>query len=175
VPEPIAESVLASLFEAARWAPSCFNEQPWLFLYGQRDEDRERFLSLLVPQNRVWASAAPVVGLVTARRSFAKNGKPNRWAAYDSGSAACSMALQAHLLGLEMHFMAGFDEERSYEVLALPKDRYEAIAAFVIGKPGDPSLLPPDLRARETPTPRKPLAEVAVQGRFREPAKGGAS
>jgi nitroreductase len=173
LPEPIPAATLATLFEAARWAPSCFNEQPWLFLWGQRDADRQRFLSLLVPANLAWAAAAPVAGIVAARRHFAKNGKANRHAAYDSGAAGVSLALQAHLLGLEAHFMAGFDEERAYEVLSLPKERYEAMAAFVIGKPGDPSLLSAELRAKEVPSPRKPHAHVAIEGMFREPSPGG--
>lgn len=163
-PDPVSSADIASVFEAARWAPSCFNEQPWLFVWGRSPEDRARILDLLVPANREWAAAAPVLGIVFARRTFARNGKPNRWAAYDSGAAAMSLALQAHLLGYVVHFMGGFDESRAPAALGVPKDGFEAMAAFALGRRGSPASLPPALREREVPGPRKPLAEVAFEG-----------
>ena len=171
-PEPVSKEALASLFEAARWAPSCYNEQPWLFLYASKEEDLDVFRSLLTPKNRVWAEGAPVLAIVLARRAFEKNGKPNRWAAFDAGAAWMSLALQARRLGLYTHAMAGFDEERAYEALGAPKERYEAMAAIAIGRRGDPPQLPEDLARRETPSLRKPLAEVAIEGRYPAPAPG---
>jgi nitroreductase len=164
-PAPIPEETLASLFEAARWAPSCFNEQPWLFVYARSETDRARLLALLSEKNRTWARRAPVLAIVFAHRRFAKSQKPNRWSAFDAGAAWMSLALQARLLGLDTHAMGGFDDERSYEALGVPRDDYQAMAAIAIGRRGPAGDLPEDLAARETPSPRKPLSEVAREGR----------
>jgi len=94
-PEPISEHHLAALFEAARWAPSCYNEQPWLFLYATSMEDRQRFASALVEKNRAWASRAPLLVFLATRRHFASNGKPNRHAGFDAGAAWMALAIQA--------------------------------------------------------------------------------
>jgi len=163
-PEHIPDTTLAALFEAARWAPSCFNEQPWLFLYAVSEEDRALFLSCLVEFNQKWAGKAPVLAFVLARKRFAKNDKPNRWAPFDAGAAWMSLALQARKLGLYTHGMAGFDEDRAFEVLKVPRDQYDIMAAVAIGKYGDPDALPPEIRKSEAPNDRKPLSEVAVRG-----------
>lgn len=165
-PEPLQPAEIASLFEAARWAPSCFNDQPWRFVYGVRDEDRERFFGLLAEGNVAWARTAPLVGVVFARRHFGHNGKPNRWGPFDAGAASMSLALQAHAMGLAAHFMGGFDAERSHAELGVPAAEWQAMAAFVVGRPGDPAALPDALREREAPTGRKPHAEVADEGSF---------
>lgn len=164
--DPVTDEEVASLFEAARWAPSCFNDQPWLFLYGRAAEDHARFAELLNEGNRAWAVKAPLLGIVFARKHFAQSGKPNRWGPYDSGAAAMSMALQARELGLDVHFMGGFDEERSYEVLGVPRDAYTAMAAFAVGHRGERDALPEPYREREEPNGRKPHEEVAVEGRL---------
>lgn len=166
-PDPIPEPALRALFEAARWAPSSYNEQPWLFVYAAREADLARFRPLLVEQNRAWADAAPVLAVVFARRAFARNGKPNRHHAFDAGAAWMSLALEARRQGLFAHAMAGFSEERAYEVCGVPKAEYEAMAAVAVGRPGDPARLPEPLRERERPSGRKPLAETAVEGRLR--------
>jgi nitroreductase len=166
-PEPLPAETLATLFEAARWAPSCFNEQPWLFLYATTPEDKAPFLSCLVEFNRIWAGKAPVLAFVLAKRSFAKNGNPNRWAPFDAGAAWMSLALQAHGLGLCTHAMAGFDEDRVYEVLQVPRDKYEVMAAIAIGKRGDPDGLPAEVLKDEAPNERKALGQVAWEGVFR--------
>ena len=163
-PEPIAPEALASLFEAARWAPSCFNEQPWLFLYAVTPQDRALFLSCLVEFNQRWAGEAPVLVFVLAKKRFAKNGEPNRWAAFDAGAAWVSLALQARKLGLYAHAMAGFDGERAHEVLRVAKGDHDILAAVAVGKYGDPGRLPPDMKKSESPNGRKPLSEVAVEG-----------
>ncbi|MDD5708685.1 MAG: nitroreductase family protein, partial [Kiritimatiellae bacterium] len=109
LPEPIPEHQIRMLFEAARWAPSCFNEQPWLFVYATSEADRSRFAAALVEKNRAWAGIAPLLIFVLARRNFRQSGKQNRHAAFDSGAAWMSLALQARKLGLYAHGMAGFD------------------------------------------------------------------
>lgn len=162
--EHIPGPTLAALFEAARWAPSCFNEQPWLFLYATSEEDRALFLSCLVESNRKWASKAPVLAFVLAKKHFAKTGGPNRWAPFDAGAAWMSLALQARKLGLYTHGMGGFDEDRAFEVLKVPRDLYDIMAAIAIGKYGDPDSLPPEMQKGEEPNDRKPLNEVARRG-----------
>ncbi len=160
---------LASLFEAARWAPSCYNEQPWLFVYATRDNpsNHERIASLLVDANRAWAEKAPVLGIVFARRRFARNNKPNRWAAFDTGAASLSMTLQANKMGLVTHFMGGIHEDRCYGTLGVSKEDYEAVAGFAVGYQGVAADLPESLQEREAPSNRKPLREVAYEGVFR--------
>jgi len=170
-PDPVPREALRTLFEAARWAPSSSNEQPWLFLFATSPADRQVYASLLVEANRRWAERAPVLAFVLARRSFRASGKANRWAAFDSGAAWMALALQARRLGLDTHAMGGFDEEGVYQVLGVPKNEYGAMAAIAIGRRGDPAALPEGLADREQPSGRKPLAEVAIEGRF--PARTG--
>ncbi|MEM7200596.1 MAG: nitroreductase family protein [Planctomycetota bacterium] len=161
--EPLPDTQVRALFEAARWAPSCFNEQPWRFVYAMSPSGREQVAALLADANRAWAAKAPLLGVVFARRRFARNDKPNRWAAFDSGAAAFSLALQAHRLGLAAHFMGGFDENRAYQTLGVDEAEFEAMAAFAVGCRGDVEALPEALQAREAPSDRKPPGEVAVR------------
>jgi nitroreductase len=165
-PEPLSHAQIASLFEAVRWAPSCFNEQPWLFLYATEEPDHGRFVSLLVEKNQVWARHAPLLLFVLARRTFAASGRPNRHATFDAGAAWLSLALQARKLGLHAHGMAGFHREEAYRVLDVPRDDYEIVAAIAVGRRASPEQLPPDVAERERPNERRPLAEVARPGRF---------
>jgi nitroreductase len=165
-PEPVSEEALRTLFEAARWAPSCNNEQPWLFLYSGTEEERLEYLSILVERNQAWAKNAPVLSFAFARRTFKNNQKPNRWAAFDCGAAWMSLTIQARLLGLYTHGMAGYHRSMAYEVLGVPEEDYEVICAIAIGKYGDRDALPEEVRAREHPNDRKPLAEVAIAGHF---------
>jgi nitroreductase len=160
--DPLTPSEIATLFEAARRAPSCFNDQPWQFVYATRGPARERLLATLGASNRVWAERAPLVGIAFARHAFGATGKPNRWAQFDTGSASMSLMLQAHLLGLEAHFMGGFDADAALAAAGLDTKEWTAMAAFVIGKVGDPAILSEELRKREVVrSPRKPLVEVA--------------
>ena len=161
LPDPIPEHQIKTLFEAARWAPSCFNEQPWLFLYAAEPEKRKKFVSLLVDKNQRWAGQAPLLMFVIARRGFEKGGAENRHAKFDAGAAWMSLALQARKLGLYAHAMAGFHLAKSYEVLGVPEKDYEVIAAIAVGRLGDSASLPDDLLKMEVPKARKPLAEVA--------------
>lgn len=164
--KPIPPGDVKSLFEAARWAPSCFNEQPWRFVWATERADHARLAEVLTEKNRLWAQHAPLLGLVFASRTFAKSGKPNRWAAFDSGSASLSLTLQANELGLVTHFMGGFDQDAAYRVTGADPAAYEVIAAFAVGYPGDPASLPPELRDREQPSGRKPQREFAFEGAF---------
>ena len=153
-PEPVSAHQLTQLFEAARWSPSCFNEQPWFFLLPENEEQRARFLSLLTEQNQTWASKAPIICYLTARRYFRHNQKPNRHHAHDAGAACMALFLQAHAMGLSGHAMAGFDEARSYAVLGVDQDRYQVMSAIVLGKPSE------EARQTEERTERKALDQV---------------
>jgi len=166
---PLPAGTAASLFEAARWAPSSSNTQPWLFLYADDDESLARARPLLFDSNRRWADKAPLLVFVFARKLHARTGEPLRTGAFDTGSAWMSLALQAHALGLVTHAMGGVHHAQTYDVFGVPRDAYESMAAIAIGYPGDPADLPEDLRARETPNGRKPSAEVAMRGRYRAP------
>ncbi|MCU0612991.1 MAG: nitroreductase family protein [Candidatus Eisenbacteria bacterium] len=172
-PAPVPQDVLDSLFEAARWAPSCFNEQPWLFLCARERPDLDQFRGLLLDSNRVWADRAPVLAYLFARKTFERNGKPNRWAMFDCGAAWMSLALQARRLGLYAHAMAGFRREDTYEELGVPAADYEVICAIAIGSYGDPAVLPPDVAAREKPNDRKPISSFVIYGRMDKPAGWG--
>jgi nitroreductase len=166
-PTPIPEEDIATMFEAARWAPSCNNEQPWLFVYGTSEQEREAFLGILTEKNQRWARNAPVLAVLFARRTFDGSGKPNRWAGLDCGAAWVSLAFQARLLGLYAHGMAGFSQSRAYKLLGVPEEEYEAMCAIAIGAYGDRDALPDDIKEREQPNTRKPLAEVAVKGKYK--------
>ncbi|MCU0605288.1 MAG: nitroreductase family protein [Desulfobacterales bacterium] len=153
---------IQTLFEAARWAPSCFNEQPWRFVYATEPEKRAKLVSCLVAKNQLWASQAPLLMFVLARRNFQKTDKENRHAPYDAGAAWMALALQARKLGLYAHAMAGFNLEKAYEVLGASREEYLVMAAIAVGRKTEDSGLPDDLRAMESPNSRKPHAEVAT-------------
>ena len=160
-PRPVESEKLGSLFEAVRWAPSCFNDQPWTFLVATRDdaEGFERLASCLVDGN-AWAKEAPVLALSVARTNFERNGKPNRHAAHDVGLAAENLVLQAESLGLASHQMAGFDSDAAREKLSIPEG-HEPMAMIALGYPGEPDQLPEQLAERErAPRSRQALAEI---------------
>ena len=152
----IPANVLRGLFEAARWAPSAYNEQPWMFTYATQMPERDKFLSLLVPQNQVWARHAPVIGFVACRHRFSANGTPNRTAAFDAGQACMALQLQAIRYGLHVHFMSGFDTERAQKHFRQDPQTVEILAAFALGLQGDPETLPEALQAIEEPSQRRP-------------------
>lgn len=161
-PDPLPEATIQVLFEAARAAPSCFNDQPWTFVYATSPAARARLLPLLDAGNQVWAQHAPLLGISFARKIFGKTGKPNRWGQHDAGMAAMALALQAHAMGLGAHFMGGFDEKEAYGACGMDPEKWTAMAGFVVGVIGDPESLPPGPRENEkVRTPRKALGEVA--------------
>jgi nitroreductase len=166
--DPLNERQLMSLFEASRWAPSCSNEQPWVYIYAVKSEDRKKFLSLLIEKNQAWAKDAPVLMFIATRLHFSLNGRENKSAEFDAGSAWMSLALCARRLGLYAHAMAGFDRNRSYEVLGVPEDRYRIMAAIAVGRKDKASKLPEELRKSEHPNDRKPLVQMYCEGEFRE-------
>lgn len=159
--QDVTPAQVLSLLEAARWAASCFNEQPWRYIVAMRDQTEiyQKLLGCLVEANRVWAGKAPVLMLSVASTHFSHNGKPNPHAWHDLGQASANMALQAETLGLQIHQMAGFDRERARTVFAIPEG-FEPVAAIAVGHPGDASLLPEPLRERETaPRQRRPVTD----------------
>ena len=169
---PVPPEILCSLFEAARWAPSSSNGQPWAFLAATKDdpEAHSRLLSTLVEFNQTWAKHAPVLAIAVSEMEFARTGHPNRNAFYDTGAALAGLTLEATSRGLFVHQMAGFDPHKAIEVCRIPKG-WEPIAAFVIGYPGDPNSLPENLRERELGgRSRKPLADFVMSGRWGNPA-----
>ena len=171
-PTPVEREKLRSVLEAARWAPSSFNAQPWSFLVATKDDPAEfdRMLGCLVEKNQSWAKAAPVLMIGVAEPHFAHNGKPNRHALYDVGQAVAYLTLQATALDLYVHQMAGFSADKAREVYGIPESA-EPVVAVALGYIGDPNALPPDLRDREAaPGKRKPLAEFVFERRWKNPS-----
>lgn len=168
--EPISQETLLSFLEAARWAPSAYNSQPWRFLYARRDTPSwERYLAILNEFNRSWAQHASALVLVISKTTFAAPGsteeKPAPSHTFDTGSAWGHMALQASISGWHTHGMAGFDQSLARSELKIP-DGYELHAMIAIGKLGDKATLAEGLQAREVPSPRRPLSELAAEGEF---------
>lgn len=169
-PEPVGAEDLAALFEAARWAPSCFNEQPWRFLVATKEDEEgfARLLGTLVDANREWAKDAPVIGIGCAAKNFARGGKPNAHARHDLGQAMAMLSIEAATRGLAVHQMAGFDAEAAAKDCGLPEG-VEAVTAFVLGRVGDPDSLPKKLAERErAPRERKPRSELVHGSRWEE-------
>ena len=163
---------LRSLVEAARWAASSYNAQPWYFIMATKDdsENFSRVLQSFVEFNQGWAKGAPVVGLSVAGLKFENNGQPNRHAFHDVGQAMGNLALQATALGLQVHQMAGILPDKARELFSIP-DGYEAVAGFALGYPGDPASLPDQLRERElAPRVRKPLNSFVFSGKWGQSA-----
>lgn len=160
----VSPADLKTVFEAARWAASSHNEQPWRFFVGTRDsETYKNILSSLLEFNQLWARTAPVLILGVAKTAFTQNGKPNRVALYDLGAAAATMCYQAAALGLFTHQMAGVNLDVARELFNVPDD-YVVGAAMALGYQGEPAALPNDqMRAQETaPRQRKPLSEFVL-------------
>ncbi len=160
---PIEHDTLMTLFEAARLAPSSYNEQPWRFIVAQKAEN-PRFYSevssWLAESNRVWATKAPVLVVVLAKTDSSFNGSPNRHAWHDVGIAVGNLSLQATAIGLSLHQMGGFSAAKAKEVLQLP-DNYEAVSVIALGYRDEASTLPEPLQQREqSPQKRKPLEEI---------------
>ena len=165
--DPIADDELMVLFEAARWAPSSFNNQPWRILYARRGSDHwPTFLGLLVDANKVWASKAAALLVFVSKTTFDHNGKPARTHSFDAGAAWENLALQASLRGLVAHGMQGFDYERARTELGIP-DEYRVEAMVAVGRPGPREALPEKLQAVESPNERRPLAKTVCEGPFR--------
>lgn len=158
---PIAVQDINTLFEAARWAPSCFNAQPWRF-YVSNDTSFDDYLSLLMEGNQVWARNASLIGFVVVRKTFEHNGKPNNYAEFDAGAAWMALSLQAREMGLYTHGMGGIHHQQVAEYLALD-DNHKVVCGFVIGVADSPDVLPAEVAAKEKPTGRKPLSQVLTR------------
>lgn len=154
----ISDNDLALLFEAARWAPSCFNAQPWVF-HVSTDKTFGDYLDLLLEGNQLWARQASVLGFVVVRKTFPHNGKANIYAEYDAGAAWMAMTLQARQMGLYTHGMGGIKHEEVAAYLKLDDD-HKVVCGFAIGVAATPDTLPAELAAKEKPSPRKPLSDV---------------
>lgn len=158
---------LASLFEAARWTMSCFNEQPWRYIVGVRERDQETWqdvLSVLVEGNQAWARNAPVLALGVVRLNFERNGKPNPAARHDLGAASACLTVEAMSRGLFVHQMLGIQPDKAREVFGLADD-LEAVTGMAIGYPGDPAEAGPELAARDQRArERRPVREFIIRG-----------
>jgi nitroreductase len=164
---PLADSELLRLFEAARWAPSTYNEQEWRFLYARREGPHwEAFLGLLMEANQVWCGQAAVLIVGLSHRQFVRNGKPNPVHTLDTGMAVQNLLLQGAAMGLVCHPMAGFDRGRARVTLHVPED-VDVEVMIAVGHPGDPDHLPEGYREMDLqPTGRKPVREIAREGTF---------
>jgi nitroreductase len=164
--EPLTEAELLTLFEAARWAPSTYNEQEWRFLYARHDTPQwPQFFDLLAEGNQAWCKRAAVLVVVLARKTFARNGKPNPVHLFDAGAAWENLALQAMFMGLVAHGMQGFDFEKARTSLRVP-DHFAVAAMFALGRPGNPADLPPELREHEVLSGRRPARESIHEGLY---------
>jgi nitroreductase len=164
--EGLSEEELLTLFEAARWAPSTYNEQEWRFLYARRSTaEWDVFFDLLAHGNRVWCHRAGVLVVMLAHKTFARNGQENPVHLFDCGAAWENLALQATALGLVAHGMQGFDYEKARSALRVPDD-FAVAAMCALGRPGQVGELPAELREAEKPSGRRPVQESICQGAF---------
>ncbi|MBN1387492.1 MAG: nitroreductase family protein [Bacteroidales bacterium] len=151
------------LFAAARWAPSSMNEQPWKYYYALKEDSEQfkLFLDCLKPGNQVWAKNASMLILSTARKNFDYKGKINRHAMHDTGAANVLLCLQANEMGFQAHQMGGFEPDKTYESFGIDNEKFDLVSFIAVGKPGDPSILPEDLRKSEIkPRVRKSLNDI---------------
>lgn len=164
---PVTDEELELVLEAARWAPSSRNEQPWRFLVTRKDaEGHEALLDAVLESNRRWADKAPVLVLCMAHRQFERLGMDNVHAWHDVGLAIAQFTLQATALGLGLHQLGGFDADKARTAFGIPA-AYDLVSVIALGHPGEPDDLPDDLRQRELQrSPRRPLAETVFHGHF---------
>jgi len=170
--QPVEEFKLKAMFEAASCAPSCNNEQPWVFVYATRDEPEifNEYVSFLADGNKIWAGNAYALAISMARTKFSFNGKPNRYAFYDTGMAVTNLLLQAESFDIFVHQMAGYSPDKVREYLHLNED-IEPIAMMAIGYLGDGTGLTPELLKRdEARRPRKSITEFVYRNSLRKPA-----
>lgn len=161
--DPVPEEDLLTILEAARWSPSCYNEQPWFFAYATKPEALQKFQKVLVEANWAWASKAPVLIIAFAKKTFARNGNPNRWASFDTGSAWMSMAMQAKKLGYATRAMGGFRVEEAHNLMRLSPDEYEAMAVIALGKEGKVTDLSKGMQEKEFISERNELKSMIFE------------
>lgn len=164
--ESISDNELFTLFEAARWTPSSFNNQPWRFIYAKRNTDSwTPIFDLMGEFNQSWTQHAAVLLVVVSKNNFEHNHKLSRTHSFDTGAAWQSLALQASLMGLVAHGMEGFDYEKAQKDLHIPAD-HTVEAMVAIGRPGKKENLPAALQEREQPSDRKPVSSFIFEGTF---------
>lgn len=164
--ESITDAELMSLFEAARWAPSSYNAQPWRFIYAKRETKHWNTLfDLLVPFNQSWVKQGAVLMLIISHKNFTHNGKPSITHSFDTGAAWENLSLQGTALDLVVHGMQGFDYEKAKQKCMVPDD-YQVEAMAAIGRPGRVDDLPPDLQEKEKASNRISLTEFIFEGVF---------
>jgi len=165
--ESISEKELMALFEAARWAPSSINEQPWRFIYAKRETKYwETFYNLLSDGNKIWCKNAAVLVVIASKKRFTSRDSDNRTHSFSAGSAFENLALQGTIMGLIVHGMGGFDEDRAQKELSIP-DGYFVNAMVAIGRQGNIEDLDEKTRSREFPSDRKPINETVSEGIFK--------
>lgn len=170
--QPVEREKIQSLFEAARWASSCFNEQPWYFFLAtkERPDAHRQLVDCLVEGNQEWARQAPLLVLTVAKMTFAHNDKPNRHAFHDIGLAVGNLVVQATALGLVVHQMAGILPDRIRDAFGVPEG-FEPLTGLAIGYPGDPLRLPEPLRSRElAPRERNSLPSFVFSDSWGQPS-----
>jgi nitroreductase len=169
-PDPVSDGDLASIFTAAAWAASSYNEQPWKFVVGRKgDSTWQIIFDALLPFNQSWAVAAPVLYASFAKKTFTMTGEPNGVTLHDVGAASANASLQATALGFHTHGLAGFSAEKLRSSLAVPDD-FDPVACWALGRSGDPRVLAENYKAMElAPRTRKPLNEF-VYGAWQVPA-----
>ena len=165
--KPVSQAQIISMLEAARWAPSCFGDEPWRFIVWDKNKDAaawEKAFDCIVQGNQGWAKDAPVFVLICAGTLFEQNQKPNRWGAYDTGAAAVSLSLQATSMGLVTHQMGGFDGEKTRAAFNIP-EQFEMMSMMAVGYIADVDALPEEAKERTlAPRKRKPLGELFYEG-----------
>ena len=163
---------LLALLEAARWAPSCFGDQPWRYLVWDRTQDAgnwQRAFACLGEFNQGWVGKAPVLMLASADTQFHHNNKPNRWGGYDTGAASMSLCVQATAMGMMVHQMGGFDGDKVQKEFAIPA-RFTPMAMIAVGYQLAEADIPADMREREfAARERRPLGEVVFRGEWGNP------
>lgn len=176
--KPVSHEQVIALLEAARWAPSCFGDQPWRFLVCQKnskqDADAEAWqnaFDCLASSNQTWVKASPILMITCADTLFGHNQSPNRWAQHDTGAAAENLCLQASHMGLSAHQMGGFNADLARDKFAIPA-QYTPMAMIALGYAGNPNQLPDELKQRElAERKRKPLGELFFDGVWDKPVK----
>ncbi len=162
----IEKPILMALFEAAKWAPSCYNNQPWRYLFAYKGTQAfEALFSTLIEFNQSWCKNASVLCLVTSRTLFSRNNKESKTASLDTGSSMMSLILEAHTHGLVAHPMEGFSREKAREAFHIP-EIFKVEAMIALGYPGETSLLPSDMQEGEKPSSRLSLKEIVFEGAF---------
>ncbi|MFP4111743.1 MAG: nitroreductase family protein [Candidatus Woesearchaeota archaeon] len=164
--EALPKDDIMSLFDAARWAPSSYNNQPWRFIYALKDTSEwDELFDLMIDFNKSWAKNASALIVIISKKYFDYNGKYSQTHAFDTGAAWMSLALQGSMKGLVVHGMQGFDYDKAKDILDIPDD-HEVLAMAAVGYPAPKDALPEDLRKSEEPSSRKDFSEFVFEGKF---------